>query len=66
MKNYIIGLIFLVGAFFLIWQQSEQQIDEREKSSYQVLEETPTDTNFSFNAREENVSATSNLSLIHI
>jgi YidC/Oxa1 family membrane protein insertase len=60
MKNYIIGLIFLVGAFFLIWQQSEQQIDEREKSSYQVLEETPTDTNFSFNAREENVSATIN------
>ena len=39
MKNYIIGLCFLVGAFFLIWQQSEQQIDEREKSSYQELEE---------------------------
>ena len=27
MKNYLIGFFFLAGAFFLIWKQSEEQIE---------------------------------------
>ena len=33
MKNYLLGVIFLVLAFYLIWQQGTEQIDHAEKKS---------------------------------
>ena len=33
MKNYIIGFCFLAGAFFLIWKQSEEQIERAKESN---------------------------------
>ena len=44
MKNYILGFCFLAGAFFLIWKQSEDQI-ERTKE-YTSSPSSPSDTKF--------------------
>jgi YidC/Oxa1 family membrane protein insertase len=56
MKNYIIGLCFLVGAFFLIWQQSENQINDGKGGLYQPPNETSSDTNLSFITADKNTS----------
>ena len=33
MKNYILGFCFLAGAFYLIWKQSEDQIERAKESN---------------------------------
>ena len=44
MKNYIIGFCFLAGAFFLIWKQSEEQIERAKESTPSTS--LPSDSNF--------------------
>ena len=57
MKNYLIGFCFLVGAFFLIWKQSEQQIERtNETNTTRPLEAE--DSNLSFALAEFNNSMT--------
>ena len=54
MKNYIIGFCFLAGAFFLIWKQSEEQIDRvKESSPSSTLQ---SDSNFTVPVNESNDS----------
>ena len=56
MKNYIIGFCFLVGAFFLIWKQSEDQSKSTTKAPKQLADETISDANFSLGFQELNRS----------
>lgn len=44
MKNYIIGFCFLACAFFLIWKQSEEQIERAKQSTPSPT--LPSDANF--------------------
>ncbi len=55
MKNYLIGFCFLVGAFFLIWKQSEEQI-ERTKNLPTSSPSKVKDLNYSIGLPESNKS----------
>jgi hypothetical protein len=61
MKNYLIGFCFLVGAFFLIWKQSEEQI-ERTKNLPTSSPLEVKDSNFSIGLPESNKSSITALS----
>ena len=56
MKNYIIGFLFLAGAFFLIWKQSEEQI-ERTNNAPPVPPSKVVDSNLSIGLSESNDSS---------
>ena len=54
MKNYIIGFCFLAGAFFLIWKQSEEQIERAKESTPSLT--TQSDSNFTPAVNDSNDS----------
>ena len=56
MKNYIIGFLFLAGAFFLIWKQSEKQI-ERSNNAAPAAPSEVVDSNLSIGLSESNDSS---------
>ncbi len=56
MKNYIIGFFFLAGAFFLIWKQSEEQI-ERTNNAPPAAPSKVVDSNLSIGLSESNDSS---------
>ena len=40
MKNYLLGVIFLIIAFYMLWQQGAQQVEQKERSFQDELTET--------------------------
>ena len=63
MKNYIIGFCFLAGAFFLIWKQSEEQIERAKEASPSTS--LPSDSNFTAAVIDSNDSVVkSNLRIV--
>ena len=65
MKNYLIGIILLVLAFFLLWEQGQRQMDLAEKdanqSSSPVASHFPVDINNSLGDRNLAITPGSNL-----
>ena len=58
MKNYLLGFCFLIGAFYLIWDQSEQQKNSDDLThSPQNPSINTSDLNFSSIRNEKNQSA---------
>ena len=48
MKNYLLGIIFLVLAFYLLWQQGNEQIEYAKQSpgdSVEIAQDTPKNEN---------------------
>ena len=63
MKNYIIGFCFLAGAFFLIWKQSEEQIERAKEATPSTS--LPSDSNFTAAVIDSNDSVVkSNLRIV--
>ena len=59
MKNYLLGICFLVIAFILIWQQGTEQIEyadrQKETRSSSLSQDGSLDDNFSFVEQSSNI-----------
>ena len=65
MKNYLIGIILLVLAFFLLWEQGQRQMDlareDANRSAPPVASPVPVDINNSLGDRNLTITPGSNL-----
>ena len=62
MKNYLLGVTFLIIAFYMLWQQGAQQVEQTERSFQEELHETlsaeyQADANISIHRSEEKITA---------